>query len=72
MKNTVLFIHLIISIILSVAILLQAKGTGLGSTFGGSNEQYRSKRGMEKLLYRATFVLISLFLISSVVNLLIH
>ncbi len=70
MKNIILVIQIIISLLLAGAILLQTRGTGLGTVFGGGTEQYRSKRGFEKLLFRFTIVLISLFFITSVVNLL--
>ena len=43
MKNLFLIIQIILSSLLITFILLQAKGSGLGSAFGGSNEQYRSK-----------------------------
>ena len=69
MKNTVLIIQIVISVVLSGLILLQAKGTGLGAVFGGSSQQYRSRRGVEKLLYQATIILIILFFVSSIVNL---
>jgi preprotein translocase subunit SecG len=59
----------IIQIILSIAIislvLLQAKGGGLGSIFGGSGGVYRTKRGVEKTLYQATIGLsVAFFVIS--------
>jgi protein translocase SecG subunit len=72
MKNIFLVVQIVISSVLIVSILLQSKGTGLGSTFGGSNEQYRSKRGMENLLYKGTIVLAVLFVITSLINLIIH
>ncbi len=65
MKNVLIVVQIIISVMLSAAILLQAKGTGLGTAFGGSNEQYRSKRGFEQLLYRGAIFLAILFLITS-------
>lgn len=70
MKNIIIVIQIVISILLAGSILLQSRGTGLGSTFGGGTEQYRSKRGFERLLFRLTIVLISLFFITSVLNLL--
>lgn len=70
MKSIILIVQLIISVSLAVSILLQAKGSGLGTAFGGSGESYRSKRGVEKLLQRATIILVALFLITSIVNLL--
>lgn len=71
MKNIIIVIQIFISVLLAGSILLQARGTGLGSTFGGATEQYRSKRGFERLLFRFTIVLISLFFITSIVNLLV-
>lgn len=72
MKSAILVIQTLISIGLVVAILLQAKGSGLGMAFGESGQQYRSKRGVEKLLYRATIVLAALFLVTSLINILVR
>lgn len=64
-------IQVILSIVLIALILLQAKGSGLGSTFGGSLGFYSSKRGFEKLLFRATMLVSILFLISSLIAILL-
>lgn len=72
MKQAILVLQILFSIGLIVTILLQAKGSGLGMAFGDTGGQYRSKRGVEKLLYRTTIVLTALFLITSLVNLLIN
>lgn len=65
----------IIQVILSLAlvglILLQTKGTGLGSTFGGEMSFYQTKRGVEKLLFRLTVIIATLFLVSSVLGILV-
>ena len=53
--------QLIVSVALSVAILLQARGSGLGGTFGGDSAVYRSRRGIERRLWQFTIVLIVLF-----------
>lgn len=53
--------QIVISILLVVAILLQARGTGLGGVFGGGGEVFRTKRGLEKTLFTATIVLAVLF-----------
>lgn len=47
-------IQLLLSLALIGLILIQAKGTGLGRTFGSA--AYHSKRGLEKLAFRATIV----------------
>ena len=41
--------------------LLQKKGSGIGSVFGGSSDSYRSKRGADKFLYYITIGLGILF-----------
>lgn len=54
--------QIVISVLLTTAILLQSRGTGLGSTFGGEGNVYRTKRGVEKILFRSTIVFAILFL----------
>lgn len=63
--------QLVISILLIVVILLQQKGAGLGSAFGGSSNIYSTKRGIDKTLYRITIGLSILFLLISIVSLLV-
>jgi preprotein translocase subunit SecG len=52
------------------AILLQQRGTGLGGAFGGEVTAYRSRRGIERTLFRLTIALAILFVIFSLLNLL--
>jgi protein translocase SecG subunit len=63
-------IQIIISILLVTTILLQQRGSGLSSAFGGSGGVYYQKRGIEKILFRASIVLAALFLITAFLNLL--
>lgn len=60
--------QIITSLILIGVILLQAQGTGLGGLFGGGGEEYRSKRGVEKILFYVTIVLSVIFLGLSLVG----
>ena len=53
--------QIIVSIALIAAILLQSKGTGLGSVFGGSGSVFQTRRGAEKGLFQLTIVLAVLF-----------
>lgn len=53
--------QIILAILLMAAILLQARGTGLGVTFGGGGNVYRTKRGVEKKLFQLTILLSILF-----------
>jgi preprotein translocase subunit SecG len=68
MSDVLTIIQIIVSTLLLIVILLQAKGTGLGRAWGGGGEFYRSKRGAEKILLVTTVVLAFLFLLSSLVN----
>ena len=66
MKMIFTISQLVIALLLIVAILLQQRGTGLGSTFGGEGGIYRSKRGVERILFIATIVLAALFAINAI------
>ncbi|MBI4133769.1 preprotein translocase subunit SecG [Candidatus Uhrbacteria bacterium] len=50
-----------LAVVLVAAILLQARGTGLGAVFGGEGAIYRTKRGIEKGLFIVTIVVAVLF-----------
>lgn len=67
--NFLYILQIVFGVLLSVLILLQAKGTGLGSTFGGEMGFYSTKRGFEKLLFYATIIIAALFLLSAFVGL---
>ncbi len=70
MKPVISLIQIILGILLIVVIIIQQKGTGMGSAFGGDLGFYRTKRGAEKLLFYATIILSAAFIISSLVGLL--
>ncbi len=71
MKTFLLVLQIIVSSSLVIVVLLQSKGSGLSTVFGGSGGFYRSKRGVEKLLVWATVILAGLFLILSIIQVLI-
>ena len=60
--------QIIVSIALIVAILLQARGTGLSGAFGGDSAVYRSRRGIERRLWQFTIVLAVLFAVFSLAS----
>lgn len=66
METVLLISQVVLSIFIIVAILLQAQGSGLGATWGGGGETYHTKRGVEKVLFYATIVMIVLFAIISI------
>lgn len=61
MKNLIFIINIIISIIVIFLILIQGKGAGLGSAWGGGGELFQTRRGIEKVIFRLTILLIILF-----------
>ena len=54
-------LQIILAVLLVIAIMLQARGTGLGAAFGGGGNVYRTKRGAEKKIFQVTIVLSILF-----------
>ena len=63
-------IQLISAIALIIAILMQNRGSGLGSAFGGEGNAYRSKRGIEKTLVKISIGLAIVFFVTAFINLL--
>ncbi len=60
--------QLIIAVAVATSILLQARGTGLSSTFGGESTAYRSRRGVERTLFRLTVALIIVYVLIAMVG----
>jgi protein translocase SecG subunit len=55
-------IQIIVSVLLMISILLQNRGAGLSSTFGGDFGGYYTKRGVEKFLFYLSIGLSAAFL----------
>lgn len=63
--GTILQTTTLISAILSILlILLQQRGASLGAGFGSSGELYTTRRGLEKSLFTATLVFVTIFVLS--------
>ena len=66
--NTLLpFAQIILSVLLINAVLLQARGSSVGGAFGGDNmgTTFYTRRGAERVLFRATIVLSVLFALTA-------
>lgn len=61
--------EIVVAILLIISILLQNRGAGLGSTFGGDFGGYYSKRGFEKFLVFFSIALSFLFILLAIANL---
>jgi preprotein translocase subunit SecG len=55
--------QILVAIALTLVILFQAKGSGIGTALGGgSSSSFRTRRGVEKTLFQLTIVLAIVFL----------
>lgn len=69
MKTFSRTLQVVVSILLSLFILMQQKGSGMGSAIGGSSggEFFATKRGAEKVLATATVVLATIFCLNALI-----
>ncbi|HZS77903.1 MAG TPA: preprotein translocase subunit SecG [Ktedonobacteraceae bacterium] len=66
-------VQIILSIAVIIFILLQVRGAGLGSAFGSSSGAvFKTRRGVEKLIFNITIVFVILFSAVSLLSTLIH
>lgn len=71
MTNVIQITILASAILMVVSILLQHRGTGLGGAFGGQDSTYRSRRGVERVLFRATILFAAIFIVSVIARIFI-
>jgi preprotein translocase subunit SecG len=57
--------QILVSLVLILVVLLQAKGSGFGEGLGGTKSSFRTRRGLEKTLFQATIFLVIIFLAMS-------
>ncbi|KKS89979.1 MAG: Preprotein translocase, SecG subunit [Parcubacteria group bacterium GW2011_GWF2_43_11] len=69
MTKILIIAQLVVSVVLIALILLQQRGTALGSAFGQESGFYGTLRGVQKKIFWATVVTGALFLILAVANL---
>ncbi len=65
-------IQIVISVALVILILIQSKGSGMGSLFGGGDSGvYTTRRGVEKTLFNLTVVVSLAFFLVSTFNVIV-
>lgn len=47
-------IEIVLAVVVTILVLVQAKGSDLGGFLGGGESTFRTRRGVEATLYRAT------------------
>lgn len=71
MSNILLIANIVVASMIVAFILLQGRGAGLGSAWGGGGETFQTRRGVEKVVMRLTVGFIFVFFALSVASLLI-
>ncbi len=61
--------QMVLSVAVILVVLVQVRGGGLGGIFGQPDTVYRTKRGVEKTLFRFTIILVVLFVTISLLML---
>ncbi len=69
MQPVISLIQIVLGILLILVIIIQQKGSGLGSAFGADLGFYRTKRGAEKILFYVSIGLAIAFTLSSLIGL---
>ncbi len=70
MEAALQIVSIIVSVVLIILVLMQAKGAGLGDLLGGGETGgiTRTRRGLEKTLYQITVVLGFAFLMVAILS----
>ncbi|GBD11187.1 hypothetical protein HRbin23_00839 [bacterium HR23] len=67
MQTTLAIAEILVSILLVLTVLLQVRGQGTG-LFASAEATFRVRRGLERVLFQFTIVLVVLFIIISVLS----
>ncbi|HEY8172602.1 MAG TPA: preprotein translocase subunit SecG [Dehalococcoidia bacterium] len=68
-KDYINIAQILLSVVLTGVLLLQAKGAGIGTALGGgSGGSFRTRRGVEKTLFQLTIVIALVMLIVSIIG----
>jgi len=59
---------IMVSVALVLAIMLQSRGGGLGGIFGQPDSVYRTRRGIERTLFRFTIALVVIFILLAILS----
>lgn len=68
MQNFFHILTVISAILMIIFILAQARGSSLGEAFGGDSAFYRSRRGVELVVYQLTIFFAVIFVLSIVLG----
>ena len=69
MQTNLNIAQIVLAVALIMIILFQVRGGGLGGIFGQQSTVYRTRRGVEKILFRLTIIFLVSFLAIAVLTL---
>jgi len=65
-------VQIILSVALIAVILLQVRGSGMGSVFGGTETAvYKTRRGLERTMFNVTIGLSIAFFLITLINVIV-
>ena len=67
LSSLMLWVQIAIAVLLVVLILAQVKGQG-GGLFGSAESSYRTRRGLERVMFQLTIALVVVFLATAIIN----
>jgi len=66
--TTLQVLQIVLGTVLVVVILMQSRGSGFGGAFGTQGAVFRTRRGIERYLFRGTVVLAAIFIALSLLS----
>jgi preprotein translocase subunit SecG len=66
MVNILQVVQILLCVLLTGLILIQSKGGGFASSIGNSISFYRSRRGLEKIVFIATIISAAAIVVNSI------
>ena len=68
MTTAIYLAMILVSVVLTLVVLLQSKGSGFSGAFGGDTSSiYHTRRGVEKTLYQFTIGIAAVFIVLGLV-----
>lgn len=71
MHYVFIYSQIILGCLLIILTLIQQKGAGIGSSFGGNGAMYRTQRGAQKMVFKLTIGISILFVLTSLGSLIV-
>lgn len=66
MPTYLIIAQILVAIALIVSILFQLRGGGLGGIFGQPDSVYRTRRGIERTLFKLSIILCVIFIVFAI------